>query len=61
MGKVLQMKRELCKSCKRIETYRKTNGMPKCIICEMPRRKEMEQFEKIEDSLQTLIQEVKQI
>ena len=29
------MKLELCQYCKRIETYRKTNGIPKCAVCEI--------------------------
>ena len=30
------MKLELCQYCKRIETYRKTNNIPKCAVCEIP-------------------------
>jgi len=28
------MKLELCQYCKRIRTYRKTNGIAECAICE---------------------------
>ncbi len=36
------MKLELCQTCKRIETYRKTDSIPKCALCECPTRKEKE-------------------
>lgn len=39
MGEVLQLKLELCQTCKKIETYRKTDDKPLCIICEMPTKK----------------------
>jgi len=39
------MKLELCNYCKQIKTFRKTNGVLKCAVCEAPgflKIKEME-------------------
>jgi len=30
------MNLEMCNYCKQIETYRKTDKIPKCAVCEMP-------------------------
>lgn len=36
------MKEELCNCCKKIKTYRKTNNIPKCAICEIPKLEKKE-------------------
>jgi len=36
------MKLELCQTCKKVETYRRTDDKPLCIIYEMPTKKELE-------------------
>jgi len=33
------MKNELCNYCKNTLTYRKTDGVPKCAVCETPKKK----------------------
>ena len=30
------MKEEMCNYCKVIKTFRKTNDIPKCAVCEAP-------------------------